>query len=189
MSSTCRKLQQQDKKQNKTKTFKLKKKGTRLLFWIVVWPLVAQAASRRCSLCVIRPWKGCDQREAGAPLSARVARLFSSLHATITAGHGVKGTTVTKHAGIHGLWVTLRTCEGRLVGGVARVHWQLLWLLIVTHLKKGELVLVTPVWDVNHLLHFNSSLYRHEWLLWAEKVPLLFISALKMIKNKFLAWL
>lgn len=59
--------------------------------------------------------------------SARVTWLFSSPHAAIMAGQRVKGATVAKHAGKHGLRVTLPpalAALGRRV--VARGRWQLL---------------------------------------------------------------
>lgn len=81
----------------------------------VVLTLVPPAAPCLRSLHVSRVWKGSEQREAAAAVSAHVTWLFSSLHAAIIAGQGVKGTTVAKHAGIHGLWVALPPALAALV--------------------------------------------------------------------------
>lgn len=107
----------------------------------IVLTLVAQAAPCRRSLHVSRVWKGSEQREAGATVSTHVTWLFSSLHAAIMAGQGVKGNTVAKHAGIHGLWVTLPLVLAALegffffAGFVARVRWQLPQRCMVTNLR------------------------------------------------------
>lgn len=81
-----------------------KKKGTQLL---------------RCSDCVdsrppafgalrmSRVWKRSERRGAAAAASVLVTWLFSSPQAAIMAGQRVKGATVAKHAGKHGLRVTL----------------------------------------------------------------------------------
>lgn len=82
-------------------------KRTWLLFWPTVLTLVPKAAPCLRSLHVSCVWKGSEQHDAAAAVSARVTWLFSSPHAAIMAGQGVKGTTVAKHAGIHALWVTL----------------------------------------------------------------------------------
>lgn len=76
-----------------------RKKRTRLC--LIFSTLVAAPCLH--SLHVSCVWKGSKQHEARAIMSSRVTWLFSSLHATIMVGQGVKGNTVAKHAGIHGL--------------------------------------------------------------------------------------
>lgn len=129
-------------------------KRTWFLWWVIVLTLVAQAALCLCSLHVGCFWKASKQREAAATVSAHVKWFFSSPYAAIMAGRRVKGTTVAKHAGKHGLWVTLAMTLAALevlILEVARVRWQLLQLCIVTNLwgissgqtsTGGELLIV-----------------------------------------------
>lgn len=104
------------------------KKRTRLLFWPTVLTLVLPKLPR-----VFVPSMWAVFEKAGS--SVKPERLcplmshgfFSSLHAAIMAGQGVKGATVAKHAGIHRLWVTLPPALAALWRRVvARVRWQLL---------------------------------------------------------------
>lgn len=133
-------------------------KATQLMLWLIVLTLVAQAALCLLSLHVGFAWKGTEQHEAGATVSAHVTWFFSTLPAAIMVGHRVKGTTVARHAGIHGQWVTLPPVLAALEGWRhSLLGYAGSCLCAAWKPTYGALVLVRSLQNINQHLHFNSS--------------------------------